>query len=426
MPAPDPRKLPSPAAAMALFFAVLVSNLAMGQLFAGAEANADWLLVATPLVLLFWIGLFVYWFRVDPKETLLLRLPAWPDLLMAIPLAISFVILSDQLSSLTSDLVPAELSEQLREVQIRWLRASGPREWIVKLATIGVGAAISEELMFRGFVQSAFSRSMKRSSAVIWTSFLFMLLHILPLPSFAAAGLVLGLTALATRSIVVPVVIHFLNNVAALALVNLAGLETLGDPVWIPASILLPAIAIFVLCMSYYARRLLRVPEEGSLTSYPARPDPDPPDDRRALPSPANPSFAEELQSVPRGRRRLGWLVIAAAFVVGSIVLLALFASSLYMSNPQGLQATFIEALSQETLGRLDPDAMDRSEELDATFAALSAANDAGSLGWRQLWGVARAYATTSADGTIDSRDVDAILEAVREAVRGATSPRRL
>ena len=254
---PGPAKLSPAAAAFALFFVVLMANIGMGQAVSVLGISADWLLVATPLVLLVFTALFVFGLRLDPKETLLLRLPTWPDFLMAIPLAFSFVILSDQLSTLTSDLVPAELSEQLREVQLRWLRASTPAEWAGKLATIGAGAAISEELMFRGFVQSAFSRTMRRASAVLWTSFLFMALHILPLPSFAAAGLVLGLTALATRSIVVPVVIHFLNNASAMALVNLAGLETLGDPVWIPPGILIPAVAIFVLCLSYYARRLL-------------------------------------------------------------------------------------------------------------------------------------------------------------------------
>ena len=259
-----PRKLPSPGSAIALFFAaialfvvVFISNLAMGRLFASSGVSPDWLLITTPLVLVVFTVLFVIGFRLDPRETLLLRLPTWPDLLMAIPLAISFVILSDQLSTLTSDLVPPELLEQLREVQLRWLRASSPGEWLVKLATIGAGAAISEELMFRGFVQTAFSRATGSAIAVILTSILFTLLHILPLPSFAAAGLVLGLTAVATGSIVVPVVIHFLNNASALALVNLAGLETLGDPVWIPPEILLPAVAIFVLCLIYYARRLL-------------------------------------------------------------------------------------------------------------------------------------------------------------------------
>jgi hypothetical protein len=265
---------------------------------------------------------------------------------------------------------------------------------------------------------------MKRSTAVLWTSFLFMALHILPLPSFAAAGLVLGVAALATRSVVVPVVIHFVNNAAALALVNLAGLETLGDPVWIPAEILVPAVAIFAFSMGYYGRRLLRAREEGRASPWTGS-DADPGDERGILP-PTNPSFSEELQSVPKGRRRLGFLVIGAAVVVGSTVLIALFASSLYLTNPQAMQATWIEALSQETQSHLDPEAMDRSEELDDAFAALSAANEGGSLGWRELFRVARAYAAASADGTIDARDVDAMLEALRQAVSGATSPRRL
>jgi membrane protease YdiL (CAAX protease family) len=126
----------------------------------------------------------------------------------------------------------------------------------VKLLTIGIGAAVSEELMFRGFIQSALSRAMRPARAIALTAFLFMALHILPLPSFVAAGLVLGVAALATGSVAVPALVHFINNAAALALVNVAGLESLGDPVWIPPSILLPAIAIFALSLAYYVRRL--------------------------------------------------------------------------------------------------------------------------------------------------------------------------
>jgi hypothetical protein len=45
------------------------------------------------------------------------------------------------------------------------------------------------------------------------------------------------------------------------------------------------------------------------------------------------PSFSQELESVPRSRRRLGWLVVAAAIVLGTSVLLLLFFSSIYMTN---------------------------------------------------------------------------------------------
>jgi hypothetical protein len=117
--------------------------------------------------------------------------------------------------------------------------------------------------------------------------------------------------------------------------------------------------------------------------------------------------------------------VVAAAILLGTSVLLLLFFSSLYMTNPPAMHATFIETLSRETESRLDPDAMDRTEELDDAFRALSTANDAGSLGWRQLWGVMRAYAEISVDGTIDSKEVDTLIESIREAVMRAASPRR-
>jgi hypothetical protein len=50
------------------------------------------------------------------------------------------------------------------------------------------------------------------------------------------------------------VVIHFLNNASALALVNLAGLETPGDPA-LDLADSLPAVTHFVLSAIYYARR---------------------------------------------------------------------------------------------------------------------------------------------------------------------------
>ena len=140
---------------------------------------------------------------------------------------------------------------------------------------------------------------------------------------------------------------------------------------------------------------------------------------------PPAPSYSEELESVPRSRRRLGCLVLAAAILVGTSVLLLLFFFSLYMSNPPAMQATLIEALSRETSLRLDPDAMDRAEELDDAFRALGIANDASNLGWRELWVVMRAYAEASADGSIDSEDAGALVESIRKAVTGATAPRR-
>ncbi len=125
------------------------------------------------------------------------------------------------------------------------------------------------------------------------------------------------------------------------------------------------------------------------------------------------------------GRRRLGYLVIAGAILLGTSVLLLFFFSSLYMSNPQAAEAAILEALSRSISGQLDPDAMDRAEEIGDAFRMLSTASQASALGWRELWALTRVTAETSADGTIDSTDVDTLIAALRAAATRGTAPRR-
>lgn len=435
----EPAPLPPPRAAIGLFVAVLLSNFAMGLLLASARAGANWILVGTPLVVLFWTVLALRYFRVDVRETLLLHVPSRGDLLMALPLAFSFVILSDQLSNFSENLIPPEIKAQLLEM----VRVAGPADWIVKVATIGLGAALSEELMLRGFILSVFCRSMSRTSAVLFTALLFMALHILPLPSIAAAGVVLGFTALATRSIAVPIVIHFVNNLYVLALVNLAHLETLGDPVWIPPEILVPAIAIFVLTMAYYARHLLSQPSparggpgfpgSGSLAA--GRPDGEDGEGEREerdfdlAVRPARghaPKLSEELSAIPPARRRLGFLVVLLAVVVGTSVLLGLFVYTVHMVRPQTIHKALIQTMSQDTRERLAPEARGRENELVSSFQTLEAVSEVGGLDETRLWTVLRVYFEVVVDGRVDSAEADTLIQAIHQAVEGATSPRRL
>ena len=83
--------------------------------------------------------------------------------------------------------------------------------------------------------------------------------------------------------------------------------------------------------------------------------------------------------------------------------------------EPRGAVARFLEGLP----------ASDREEEIADAFRALEIANDSGSLGLRQLFAVTQSYVETSADGTIDSREVDLLLESIRAAVMESTTPRR-
>lgn len=411
-------KLPSPLSGILLFIAVLAANVVLGIVSNQLGFEENFLLIATPALVLLLTGLWVLVFRVDPKETFLLRLPTLTDFLMAFPLAVSFVVLSDQLSSLVQEVYP--LPPEIQQGWLEMVRAESAAEWVLKIATIGFGAAISEELLFRGFVQNAFLRSMSRTAAILWSSFLFMLLHILPLPTFAAAGVVLGITALSSRSILIPIFIHFVNNMSALALVNLADLETLGDPLWIPPTILVPATAIFILTMGFYLRRLALVEAPAPLPHHD-----EPENEPLVLPQEPR-SLREELAAVPEPKRRLGWLVVVAAVLVGMSVLLGLFVYSLYFTNPRAAHAAIIEALKQEADQQLAPEASERREDLDAGFAALAELNESGNLEWSELFRVLVAYADASADGTMDSADVDSVLAVVRDVVEAAAVPRPL
>jgi len=270
--------------------------------------------------------------------------------------------------------------------------------------------------MFRGFIQTAFLQRLRRPAAIALAAVFFMLLHVQFLPVLAA-GIVLGFVALATKSIVIPMFVHFTNNVIQLLLFNLAGLETLGDPVWIPPTILLPALVMFALSWGYYLRRL--EPEPETPTDAASEPE------RERIIIPHDPtSIGDELSSIPRGRRRLGWLVVAAAVLTGILVLMGLFGWSLYYIYPERVHARGIDLLERRITAALEPGAADEAARITSAFRALTALNESGQLELRDLANIRQSYRELSADGALDAQDANTLVEAIHEMVRERTRPR--
>lgn len=404
---PDPPRYPQPAGGVILFLTVVGIALVLGlALPEGAP------LFVMPVVMLLATGLAVIGFRVDARETLLLKLPSATDCLMAIPLAISFFILDDQLAGLSHARFP--VSDATLEYFRRILTVQSPWDWVEKIAVIGLAAAVSEELMFRGFLQTAFLQRMRRPAAIVLVATLFMLLHVQFLPVLAA-GIVLGFVALATKSIVIPMFVHFINNVVQLLLFNLADLETLGDPVWIPPTILLPALAMFALSWGYYLRRLEPEPEP--------EPEPAPAPERITIPD--HPlSITQELSSVPKSRRRLGWLVVSIAIATGVFVLFGLFLWSVYSFDPERINGPGIEMLEHRVIAALEPDASDKAAPITSAFGALQALNESGQLEIGDLVAVWQTYRERSADGGLDAQDADALVGTIGKMVIDRTRPR--
>jgi hypothetical protein len=117
---------------------------------------------------------------------------------------------------------------------------------------------------------------------------------------------------------------------------------------------------------------------------------------------------------------------VAAAVALGVTVLLAFFSYTIYMTHPESLHAAIVERLAVECRDKLAPEASPRAGELDRAFESLAALNQRGGLSFGRLWRIGSACFEASADGTIDSNEVDRVLDAIGEAAEGTIRPRRL
>lgn len=83
--------------------------------------------------------------------------------------------------------------------------------------------AFVEELLFRGFLQRSLEEKMKYIHAIIISSVIFGIMHFNPidLVPLIFMGFFLGTVAYATKSIFIPMMIHFLNNALAIMTLNM-------------------------------------------------------------------------------------------------------------------------------------------------------------------------------------------------------------
>jgi membrane protease YdiL (CAAX protease family) len=406
-------KLPTPLSAFALFLLVLFLNLVVGMLLVTFSTELGLILVVPIAVLI--PTLFLTWFlRLDFRRTLRLRLPSLTDLLLAVPLAFALAVINDQLTNLVNLFFP--LDEEFQRQMVELLRTTGSFEWVVKILGIGIGAAVSEELLFRGFIQRGFEQGLRRPTAIILTALLFAAMHMIPqgIPSYFLAGVVLGIVAISTRSILIPIVVHLIFNMSALALLNLVGIETLGQPVLIPAVILVPALLVFGLILGYFVKKM-PAPAARNLPLTPPAPSLFPDGD----------SLPDSLATIPPERRRLGWLAVGCAAVIGTTVILGLFSYSIYQGRSRQNHAVLIEEMKQDVLRSIPPTSNQRWR-IERRFEALAAVNEAGRLGLLDMGRVYGIYLQSSSDGSITLDEIEVLLEEIDSILEVNPPTRRL
>ena len=162
------------------------------------------------------------------------------------------------------------LNELIEKTFGNLIHADNIVEMTLVVITISIVPAICEEVMFRGYIQRSFEFKFKPYFAALLTAVFFALYHFNPygLIPLAIIGFYLGFAAYSSKSLFIPMVIHFLNNFFAVLLYFIIGDDELfksnvTDPESLNANIiyffilLVLFIATIYLIKNYYNRRKL-------------------------------------------------------------------------------------------------------------------------------------------------------------------------
>jgi uncharacterized protein len=139
------------------------------------------------------------------------------------------------------------LNEMVEGAYGNLLRANNIFEALLVVIVIAVVPAITEEVMFRGYIQRSFEFKFKPVWAALFTAIFFGLFHfnfygLIPL---IALGFYFGFAAYTTNSIFVPVFLHFLNNFSAVMLFFIFGDEELINSASVPETELGSSVFMF-------------------------------------------------------------------------------------------------------------------------------------------------------------------------------------
>lgn len=196
-------------AAMGFSAALLISGITRGTSVAGDTVGIGALGAWQALVIL--LTLLVAFWRGRPWATLSLGPPRSAGIYLGAILAV--LVFQLVTAALEYVFVPEEMFRDLRQFVSL---AQGPA-WLLVLVVVGLGAPLSEELLFRGFLLPALARGRLgfRGAAVVSTA-LWTMLHagysIVGLAEVFLIGLLFSWLLWRTGSLRVTIVCHALYN----------------------------------------------------------------------------------------------------------------------------------------------------------------------------------------------------------------------
>lgn len=105
------------------------------------------------------------------------------------------------------------------------LQAANVFEFLFVILVVAIVPAISEEVMFRGYIQRSFEQKLSPILAGIITAIFFSFYHFNPYGFIPLAflGFYFGIAAYYSKSLIIPIILHFLNNFSAVSVYYVIG-----------------------------------------------------------------------------------------------------------------------------------------------------------------------------------------------------------
>ncbi len=147
------------------------------------------------------------------------------------------------------------LNELMEKLLGNLIAADTLPDMLLVIFVVAVIPAIAEETMFRGYIQRSFGYKFKPATAALITAIFFGLYHMEPysLIPLITLGFYFGYSSYKSKTLLIPIFLHFLNNFSAIVMYYIWGDDVLVNSGAANSSELNSSILMFVILSILFA-----------------------------------------------------------------------------------------------------------------------------------------------------------------------------
>jgi membrane protease YdiL (CAAX protease family) len=214
--------------------------------------KASYLLGELTLVLPMFI--YLIWKKYPFKDSIRWNLISGKSAILSLIIGICIIVLFDEIDRLIDLIYP--MPKEIQDLISRNLELKSWSDYLIVGSGVSVVAGITEEMLFRGFLQRPLEFHRGATRAVLTVSLVFALMHFNPwwLIQIILLAFLLGILTWRADSIIPATIVHTIFNGIALCSVNIE-LETLRFYSWkghVSPLVIILALAILFLSLKAF------------------------------------------------------------------------------------------------------------------------------------------------------------------------------